>query len=209
MSKKPKRESKGPSTPLRAGVSRRQFLTGVGAAAGAGAMGARVEAKPKTGPKTLGPKKTAIQLSVNGKDRDLEIEPRVTLMRALRNYLDVTGPKEICDRGACGGCSVLIDGLLVNSCMMLAMDAVGKKIVTSEGLCDGDKLSPIQQAFVDKDALQCGFCTPGMVMACQWSLNRRKNPSLDEIKKDLSGNICRCGTYTRIFEAVQLTANRK
>ncbi len=198
MSKKAKRGS--------GGFSRREFLS-AGAAAGSAAMIG--EAKTRRGPASVGPKKSTVTLNVNGKDRELDIEPRVTLMRALRNHLDVTGPKEICDRGACGGCNVLVDGLLVNSCMMLAMDAVGKKIVTPEGLCDGDKLSPIQQAFCEKDALQCGFCTPGMVMACQWTLSRHKSPTLAQMKKDLAGNICRCGTYNRVFEAVQLAAKKR
>jgi xanthine dehydrogenase YagT iron-sulfur-binding subunit len=140
---------------------------------------------------------------VNGKDYRLKVEPRVTLLRALRNDLDLTGTKEICDRGACGGCSVTIDGTLINSCMMLAVDAVGRKVGTIEGLAKGDKLDPIQEAFVKHDALQCGFCTPGMVMACKTLLESNKSPSLIQIKKGLSGNICRCGTYNHIFAAVQ------
>ncbi len=199
----PKKQKRGK------GFSRREFLTAGAAAAGGAAIGGRTaEARP-AGPKTLGPKKVAVTLNVNGKDRELEIEPRVTLLRALRNHLDVTGPKQACDRGACGGCSVLVDGLLVNACMMLALDAVGRKIVTPEGLMEGDKMAPIQEAFCAHDALQCGFCTPGFVMACQWTLNRRKSPTLAEIKKDLSGNICRCGTYNRIFQAVQTVAKKR
>ncbi len=145
-------------------------------------------------------------LNVNGQDRKVTIEPRVTLLRALRNHLDLTGAKEICDRGGCGGCTVLLDGKAVNSCMMLAVDAVGKKVATVEGLASGDKLHPLQAAFVKHDGLQCGFCTPGMVMACKALLDHNKTPSLTQIKQGLAGNICRCGTYTRIFAAVQTAA---
>jgi xanthine dehydrogenase YagT iron-sulfur-binding subunit len=202
--KKIKAAKSSPSAGNKAdGLTRRGFLGSASVAGGVALTG--VEARAATTPKarTLGPRKAAITLEVNGKKRPLSVEPRVTLLRALRNDLDVTGPKEICDRGACGGCSVMIDGNLVNSCMMLAVDAVGKKITTVEGLADGDKLHPIQQEFVKFDALQCGFCTPGMVMACKAILDKNKKPDLVEIKKGLSGNICRCGTYTNIFKAVQ------
>lgn len=190
------------------GLTRRDFFSTGAAAAGGMALGHVAQAAP-CGPRVVGPHKTAIALHVNGKDRKLEIEPRVTLLRALRNHLDITGPKEACDRGACGACSVLVDGVLVNSCMMLALDAVGKKIVTCEGLAEGDTPSAVQEAFCAKDALQCGFCTPGLVMACTWSLQRRKTPTLRELKKDLSGNICRCGAYTRVFEAAQAAAKTR
>ena len=116
---------------------------------------------------------------MNGKDYKLKVEPRITLLRALRNDLDLTGTKEICDRGACGGCSVQLDGMLVNSCMMLAVDAVGRKVGTIEGLAKGDKLHPLQEAFVEHDALQCGFCTPGMVMACKTLLDEQQEPDPD------------------------------
>jgi aerobic-type carbon monoxide dehydrogenase small subunit (CoxS/CutS family) len=178
-------------------------MQGVGVAGGAVALsGAEARAAARK-PKELPAGKVPITLNVNGKDQRLTVEPRVTLLRALRNQLDLTGPKEVCDRGACGACSVQLDGELVTSCMMLAVDAVGKKITTIEGLAKGDKLHPIQEAFVKHDALQCGFCTPGMVMACKALLDKNKSPSLVQIKRGLSGNICRCGTYNRIFAAVQ------
>lgn len=186
------------------GLTRRGFMQ-TGAVAGGTASlakGARAAAKPKTVPA----KKSPVTLNVNGKDKKLTIEPRVTLARALRGDLGLTGTKEVCDRGACGACSVQIDGKLVNSCMMLALDAVGKKITTIEGLSDGDNLHPLQDAFVKHDALQCGFCTPGMVMACKALLEKNPSPSLVQIKRELSGNLCRCGTYTRIFAAVQTVA---
>jgi xanthine dehydrogenase YagT iron-sulfur-binding subunit len=183
------------------GISRRGFL-GTSAAGGAIAL-TGAEARAAGRAKVLPPKKTTLTLNVNGKDQKVSVEPRVTLLRALRNNLDLTGSKEICDRGACGGCGVIVDGNLVNSCMMLAVDAVGKKVTTIEALSADGKLHPIQAEFVKADALQCGFCTPGMVMACKSLLDKKKDPSLVEIKRGLSGNICRCGTYTRIFAAVQ------
>ncbi len=186
------------------GLTRRGFL-GTGAATGVAlGTGPRAQAAPKA--KTVGPKKAPITLNVNGKSHRLSVDPRVTLLRALRNHLDLTGSKEVCNGGACGACNVIVDGSLVNSCMMLALDAVGKKITTVEGLSSGDKLHPIQEAFVKHDALQCGFCTPGMVVACKSILDGNKNPTLHEIKRGLSGNLCRCGTYTRIFAAVQTAA---
>ena len=188
-----------------AGFTRRGFMQGVGVASGAVivAKDARAAAKPA---KVLAAKKVPITLNVNGKERQLKVEPRVTLLRALRNELDLTGTKEVCDRGSCGACSVHLDGALVTSCMVLAVDAVGKRVTTIEGLSNGDKLHPIQEAFVAHDALQCGFCTPGMVMACKALLDTNKAPSLLQIKKGLAGNICRCGTYTNIFAAVMTAA---
>jgi aerobic-type carbon monoxide dehydrogenase small subunit (CoxS/CutS family) len=178
-------------------------MKGVGAAGGVAITAKRAGAATAK-PKVLPAKKVPLTLNVNGKERKLSVEPRVTLLRALRNELDLTGPKEVCDRGACGACSVHVDGALVPACMTLAVDvAAGQKITTIEGLSDGDKLHPIQEAFVKHDALQCGFCTPGMVMACKALLDKEKSPTLTQIKRAISGNICRCGTYNRIFAAVQ------
>ena len=188
------------------GLTRRGFL-GSSAAAGGVALTAS-KAHAAATPRTLAAKKVPLTLNVNGKPRHLNAEPRLTLLRALRNELDLTGTKEICDRGACGGCNVLIDGKLVNSCMLLAVDAVGKQVTTIEALSEGDKLHPIQAEFVKADALQCGFCTPGMVMACKALLDKNKEPSLVDIKKGLRGNLCRCGTYPRIFAAVQAASKQ-
>jgi xanthine dehydrogenase YagT iron-sulfur-binding subunit len=193
--------SKGPDR----GLTRRGFLGSSAAAGGVALAAGKVRAAQ---PKTLAAKKGALTLTVNGKQRHLLAEPRLTLLRALRNELDVTGPKEICDRGACGGCNVQVDGKLVNACMMLAVDAVGKKILTVEGLSRNGKLHPLQAEFVKLDALQCGFCTPGMVMACKTIFDQNKSPDLVTIKKGLRGNICRCGTYTRIFAAVQAASKQ-
>lgn len=148
----------------------------------------------------------ALTLRVNGQPRTLNVEPRVTLLRALRNHLDLTGAKEICDRGGCGGCTVLVDGRPVLSCLMLAVDAVGREVTTVEGLGDPERLSPVQAAFVECDALQCGFCTPGLVVSATALLRANPDPTLEQVKDGLSGNLCRCGTYPRVFEAVQKAA---
>jgi len=132
----------------------------------------------------------------------------VTLLDALREHLDLTGAKPVCLRGQCGACTVLADGKPILACMTLAVDAQGKDIVTIEGLSKGERLHPIQEEFVRADALQCGFCTPGMVLASKAILDVTTDPTLEEIREGLSGNICRCGTYTRIFEAVRSAGKR-
>jgi xanthine dehydrogenase YagT iron-sulfur-binding subunit len=144
---------------------------------------------------------TPIQLNVNGKLRRVEVEPRTTLLSALRNKLEVTGCKEVCDRGECGACTVLMNGKPVLACMTLALDAIGKEITTVEGLAIDGKLDPVQQAFVEKDALMCGFCTPGMIMSVHALLNKNPHPTETEIRQAIAGNLCRCGTYPRVFEA--------
>jgi aerobic-type carbon monoxide dehydrogenase small subunit (CoxS/CutS family) len=154
----------------------------------------------------LGPDPVLLALKVNGMARTVSVEPRVTLLRALRNHLDLTGAKEVCDRGGCGACTVLVDGEPVCSCLMLAADAVGREVTTVEGLGTPEKLSPLQAAFVECDALQCGFCTPGFVVSGTALLRRNPSPSLDDVKAGLAGNLCRCGTYPRVFEAVQKAA---
>jgi aerobic-type carbon monoxide dehydrogenase small subunit (CoxS/CutS family) len=157
----------------------------------------------------LGPGAVPLVLKINGATQTITVEPRVTLLRVLRNHLGLTGAKEVCERGACGGCTVLLDGEPICSCLMLAVDAVGHEITTVEGLGTPEKLSPVQAAFVECDALQCGFCTPGFVVVSTALLKKTPNPSLEEIKAGLAGNVCRCGTYSRIFEAVQQAAQRK
>jgi xanthine dehydrogenase YagT iron-sulfur-binding subunit len=188
--------------------SRRSFLktAGVGAAAST-VVGVAQDAV--SAPQVLGPEAVSLTLKVNGASRQLSIEPRVTLLDALRNHLDLTGAKQVCDRGGCGACTVMLDGAAVKSCMMLAADAEGHEITTVEGIGTPEHMSPLQQAFVEKDALQCGFCTPGFVVAGTSFLAQHKDPSLAEIKHGLSGNLCRCGTYGRIFEAVQAAAKAK
>lgn len=197
------------------GVSRRSFLHTLGVSAAANTLvlsGAKVAegaAEVDDGPQMFGPEPKRVVLKVNGKEMPVTIDPAATLLDALRVDLGMTGSKEICDRGSCGGCSVIIDGKLVASCMMLAADAVGSDVQTIEGLSTGETLHPLQQAFVKHDALQCGFCTPGLVMACKSVLDKHPKPTLGQIKHGLAGNICRCGTYTNIFNACLEASGQK
>lgn len=186
-------------------VSRRGFLTGAGAVissslvAGTEALRAAPES---SGAAVAGPGKVDITLAVNGNERSLALEPRVTLLDALRFELDLTGAKKVCDRGTCGACTVTIDGKPAYACSVLAIQVQGKHIRTVEGLAHGDRLHPIQQAFVDNDAQQCGYCTPGFVMACKAFLDKNPNPTLDQVRTGLGGNLCRCGTYVGVAQAV-------
>jgi xanthine dehydrogenase YagT iron-sulfur-binding subunit len=153
-----------------------------------------------------GPGKVKLTLNVNGQARTLEVEPRVTLLEALRHELDLTGAKRVCDRGTCGACTVLVDGKPVYACSVLAIEAQRKAITTVEALSAGGGLHPVQQAFVDNDGLQCGFCTPGFVVACKALLDRHPDPTPDELRAGLGGNLCRCGTYVGIRAAVAQAA---
>jgi len=185
------------------GVSRRTFLKASGISISVPlVMGHRVVKVAGAEVKLYGPGKVPVELAINGKKYTANIEPRVTLLEALRNDLDVTGPKRVCDRGTCGACTVIMDGKPVYSCTVLAIEARGKAITTAEGLMRGDQLHPVQQAFVDNDAQQCGFCTPGFVVACKAFLDRNPNPTPEEVQKGLGGNLCRCGTYMGIRAAV-------
>jgi xanthine dehydrogenase YagT iron-sulfur-binding subunit len=197
----PKDES--PEKPERFSVSRRNFLktAGVGSLATAVTSVGVVEVEAQSGPAVMGPGDVPITLMVNGKRVDLRIEPRVTLLNAIRNRADLTGNKRVCDRGACGACTMIVDGRTVYSCSTLAIEVQGKQIRTVDGLANGNTLHPVQQAFVDTDGLMCGFCTPGFVMATVALLEKTPNPTLDQAKKGLDGNICRCGTFVRIMEA--------
>jgi aerobic-type carbon monoxide dehydrogenase small subunit (CoxS/CutS family) len=187
-------------------VSRRDFLKTAGAGVVAtGVVGIAATQQVEAAP-VLGPGAVALSLEVNGVVRKISVEPRVTLLDALRDTIGLTGAKPACDRGACGACTVLVDGEPVASCMMLAADADGRKITTVEGLGTPEAMSPLQAAFVECDALQCGFCTPGFVVAGTALLARNPDPTLAEIKAGLAGNLCRCGTYGRIFEAVSKAA---
>ena len=187
-------------------VTRRNFLkTTAAGVAGAGvAPGAILTAGVAAAaePAVLGPGPVTFSLSVNGKARDVRLEPRVTLLEALRDTLGLTGAKRVCDRGTCGACTVLLDGKPVYACSVLAIDARDAKIETVEGLAAGDALHPIQAAFVDHDAQQCGFCTPGFVMATKALLDRIPDPEPEQIAHGLGGNLCRCGTYAGMRRAV-------
>ncbi|MHC4135751.1 MAG: (2Fe-2S)-binding protein [Planctomycetota bacterium] len=187
----------------RTGVSRRDILRGAGAAALIGAVSG-VEAQERPGSLArVGPGAARIPLTVNGRPTVFDVEPRVTLLDALRDRAGLTGTKRICDRGACGGCTVWVDGKTVNSCMMLAIDAAGASVTTVEGLAKGGRLHAVQAAFIKHDALQCGFCTPGMIMSCAALVASNKNPTHAEIRDAVSGNLCRCGTYPHVFQAVK------
>src|ERR1700686_2710640 len=184
-------------------VSRRNFLktAGVSGLATAVTSVGVAEVEAQGGPAVVGPGDVPITLMVNGKRIDLRIEPRVTLLNAIRNRADLTGNKRVCDRGACGACTMIVDGRTVYSCSTLAIEVQGKQIRTVDGLANGNTLHPVQQAFVDTDGLMWGFCTPGFGMATVALLERTPNPTLDQAKKGLDGNICRCGTFVRIMEA--------
>ncbi|MGC6487592.1 MAG: (2Fe-2S)-binding protein [Planctomycetota bacterium] len=196
------------SHPPHGGVSRRSFLKGsaVAGIATTGLTAAAEAAEAAATPESFGLGEHEITLRVNGADKQVKVETRTTLLDALRDRMDLTGAKKICDRGACGGCTVLVDGEPANSCLMLAMDAVGAEVRTVEGLVDGDKAHPLVQNFVKCDALQCGFCTPGMVMSSLACLEKRGAPTPEQMRQDLSGNLCRCGTYGRVMEAIDQTA---
>jgi xanthine dehydrogenase YagT iron-sulfur-binding subunit len=205
-----KRKSKQSSSS--AGLSRRQFLkiSGVSAAvplaAPLVASASALALETADDSAVQGPGKVPVTLTINGKSKSAQLEPRVTLLDALRDQFELTGAKRVCDRGTCGACTVLLDGKAVYSCSVLAIDAQGKAISTVEGLSDGGKLHPIQQAFIDNDAQQCGFCTPGFVMATKAFLDHHPNPTLEDIKHGMGGNFCRCGTYAGMRAAVMQAA---
>jgi aerobic-type carbon monoxide dehydrogenase small subunit (CoxS/CutS family) len=190
-------------------VSRRDVLRGAGVAAFLGAVSPALgkdEIARGEGIAVLGPDAVPVEIEVNGKRLRLKVEPRVTLLDALRDRAGMTGTKRICDRGSCGGCTVMLDGVTVNSCMMLAVDASGKKIRTIEGLEQDGELHPVQEAFIQHDALQCGFCTPGMIMSCTALVEANREPSEKEIREAVAGNLCRCGTYPHVFAACRSAA---
>jgi xanthine dehydrogenase YagT iron-sulfur-binding subunit len=184
------------------GVSRREFLkisaitVSVPAVVGSSVLQVGGEEVP-----VYGPGKTPIALTVNGKKYTAELEPRVTLLDALRDHFDLTGAKRVCDRGECGACTVLLDDRAVYACAVLAIDAQGHNLTTVEGITSGDALHPLQHAFVTNDAQQCGFCTPGFVVACAAFLHKHPNPTEAEVEKGLGGNLCRCGTYIGVRAA--------
>ena len=201
----------------RAGLSRRQFLKGSGVTAATAALVGTAEAvvqaatadenKEKT--ESMGPGPVALTLDVNGAKMETKVEPRVTLLDALRNHLDVTGCKRVCDRGTCGACTVLLDGKTVYACTTLALEAQGKKVRTAESLVQGDNLDPVPAAFVRFDAQQCGFCTPGFVVAMKAVLEANPKATPAEVERGLQGNICRCGTYEQMRDAIYSLCNQK
>jgi len=191
------------------GVSRREFLK---------ISSFSVAVPLLAGPKTVmaagqevpvhGPGKVPMEFSINGKNYKAALEPRVTLLDALRDEFELTGAKRVCDRAECGACTVLIDGKPVYACSVLAIEAQPKAITTIESLVEEGKLHPVQQAFVDNDASQCGFCTPGFVVACKALLDTHPHPTPNDIRRGLSGNLCRCGTYAGIRQAIAQVAQK-
>lgn len=201
---------KRPEQEKSAGLSRRDFFRSstVGAVSAALMQQEGLLARSEAGTALLGPDPVPIRLTVNGKHYRLAVEPRVTLLDALRNDLGLTGSKKVCDRGTCGACTVLLDGKPVYACSILAIEAQGHEVVTVEGLGNPEELHPIQRAFVHNDAQQCGFCTPGFVVAGKALLDRNPNPTPEDLKRGLGGNLCRCGTYVGIRAAVMEAAGK-
>ena len=200
----------------RQGISRRKFLKGVGI--GGSVFSTGIWSAPllteeavaqSSAVRVLGPGAVPIELIVNGQHQSLQLEPRVTLLEALRDWMELTGAKRVCDRASCGACTVILDGMPVYSCSVLAIEARGKNIQTVEGLAQGGTLHPLQAAFVENDAQQCGFCTPGMVMAAKACLDKHPNPTPEQIRLGMGGNLCRCGTYVGVAKAIQDVAQKR
>src|SRR5947209_1616937 len=198
--------------------SRRKFLKGVGVAGAGAALADHLLASdageiapgvPAPGEPVSGDVNVALDL--NGQKRKVIVEPRTTLLSAMRDRLEpaLTGPKLVCDAGTCGACTVIMDGKPVYSCLVLAIDAVGRKLTTVEGLGSPEKMNEVQKAFVEHDALMCGFCTPGFVTTVSAYLKSNPSPTLDEVREACKGNFCRCGTYPRVFEAALAAARAR
>jgi xanthine dehydrogenase YagT iron-sulfur-binding subunit len=214
------REKSPQRAPEAVDTSRRQFLRNLGVTAAMASLlssGAILEERrakraqaqplPTQSGGAVGLRGTvSVTLQINGKEHVVSLEPRVTLLDALRDHLGLTGTKRVCDRGSCGACTVLLDGKPVYSCSVLAVDAQGKRIETVENLSQGEQLHPLQQAFVERDALMCGFCTTGFIMSLKALLEKTPQPTLQQVKEACAGNLCRCGTYNRIFEAALAAA---
>jgi xanthine dehydrogenase YagT iron-sulfur-binding subunit len=206
MSRDPK-DRGGASGDERKGLSRRGFLASVGSGTLSAVAAAQARAEPDQRAEVLeGAELSKIVLTVNGRQHPLLVEPRWSLAYVLRDHLGLTGTKPGCERGECGACTVLMDDVPRYACMTLAVEAEGARIVTVEGLMSGEELSAVQQAFVEQDAMQCGYCTSGQIMAAEGLLRADPEPSFEEIRTRMSGNLCRCGAYGHIFAAVQRAA---
>ena len=209
-------ESGNNNSPSGGGLNRRKFLKGMGtglvgtATLSKGLLAEQAEEKtPVADARSRDIEMAAVTMTINGKRYSVEVEPRTTLLHVIREKLGITGTKEVCGRGECGACTVILNGRTVYACMMLAVEAHGAKITTVEGLAKGDRLHPIQESFIKHDAYQCGFCTPGFELALKDLLDKNPRPTLEEIKKGLAGNICRCGAYPHIFDVALELAGRK
>ncbi len=192
-------------------MSRRGFLKGIGVSGvTTGILSETSVHDAQAGQKGLkGPGEIPITLNINGKTHRVKVEPRVTLLDLLRNRLDITGAKKVCDRATCGACTVLLDGDPVYACTLLAVEAEGRSITTVEGLGSSENLNSVQDAFVQRDAQQCGFCTPGFVVAATAFSREHPDASIDEVREGLGGNLCRCGTYAGMMLAVSDASKRK
>lgn len=197
----------------KSGITRRGFMQLMGSSAvGVSLSGAAYAAQAKPSPPEQvldGQSTVKIQLNINGAIHPVLVEPRWTLLYTLREVIGLTGTKEGCSRGECGACTVLIDAIPRYACMTLAVEAEGREITTLEGLMEGEALGPVQEAFLEEDAYQCGYCTPGQVMAVEGLLRKNPQPDINQIRLGVSGNLCRCGAYTHIFRAAQKAAQHK
>lgn len=190
-------------------ISRRKFIKGVGT----GVIGSAVlpgVLTPEQGEKTPQPHegKVLLSLKVNGRAVRALVEPRTTLAQLLRDQLNLTGTKVTCNQGECGACTVLLEGKAIYSCHILALDAAGKEVITIEGLMKGEELHPLQEAFIEHDGLQCGFCTPGQIMAAMGLLLKNPQPTTEQVKEGMAGNLCRCSTYPNIVKSVLAAAEK-
>jgi len=198
------------STARDGGLSRRDFLGVTGALAGSGLLGGAAGGEePPAGPVSIGPGAIRVGLRVNGVPREADCDARATLLDVLRDALGLTGAKQACDRGECGTCTVLLDGRPVYACMVLALQARNREVRTIEGLAKGEVLHPVQRAFVEHDAFQCGFCTPGQIMSAVGLLERVPAATPEDVEAGMCGNLCRCAAYVRIRDAVNAAAKAK
>jgi xanthine dehydrogenase YagT iron-sulfur-binding subunit len=192
-----------PREKTKKGFSRRDLIKGAGLAGGALSTGVlETPAEAAAAGNSVGPAAVPITLKINGKAVNLTVEPRTTLLDAFRNQIGLTGVKRVCDRGTCGACTAIINGKAVYSCTTLAIDAQGKDIQTIEGFAPEGKMHPVSEAFVHNDGQQCGYCTPGFVVAAKNFLDRNPNPTYEQVERGLGGNLCRCGTYVGVRKAV-------
>jgi len=200
----------GRATQSRRGISRRGFLTTMGTGVLSTAAASQLAAHPTEVPDVLSANELVkVVLNINGRMHEVLVEPRWSLAHVLREVLELTGTKVGCERGECGACTVLLDGLPRYACLTLAVEAEHHEVVTIEGLLAGEELGPVQQGFLEEDAFQCGYCTSGQIMAAEGLLRLERDPTVEAIRHGMSGNLCRCGAYPHIVTAVQRAAALK
>lgn len=206
-------KNQGPESKPTKTITRRSFIRGAGlSTAGSVLLTSNAFAldykEHRIAGEEFGPDATTIKMKVNGITKSLSVEPRTTLASALRDHLELTGTKVVCDRGSCSACTVYLDGKPVNACMMSAFDVGDKEIITIEGIAKNGELHPVQEAFIEHDASQCGYCTPGMIMSCVHLVENNTDPNLEDVKDATRGNLCRCGTYPNVFKATLAAAKK-